>query len=67
MARDPAKVEDQVRFLARTLVINIEYFRIDDAEAQRLGDRLQSSLSWVRLPPASLPCRLLDRVPSTVN
>jgi hypothetical protein len=46
-ACDPAKVEDQVQFLARTL-------EKCDAGARRRGDCLQSSFKWVRLPPASL-------------
>jgi hypothetical protein len=44
LACNSAKVEVQVRFLARTL----------DAGARRYGGCLQSSLEWVRLPPASL-------------
>ena len=44
-AREPAKLVDQVRFLARTLY---------DAGARRCGSCLQSSLKRVRLPPASL-------------
>ena len=54
-ARDPAKVEDQVRFLARTLKF--------DAGARRhggcLGHRREAvvySLKRVRLPPASFEC-----------
>jgi hypothetical protein len=46
-AREPAKLVDQVRFLARTLIDT-------DAGARRPGGCLQSSLKWVRLPPASL-------------
>ncbi len=46
-ARDPAKVEDQVQFLARTL----DGF---GAGARRDGSRLQSGFERVRLPPAPL-------------
>ena len=50
-AREPAKLVDQVRFLARTLS---GLLRLSDAGARWPGDCLQSSFKWVRLPPASL-------------
>src|SRR5438105_2658715 len=46
IAHNPAKVGDQVRLLAGTLVI--------DAGAGRSGTCLQSRSKWVRFPPASL-------------
>ena len=44
-ARDSAKVVDQVRLLAGTL--------INDADVTRRDGSLQSCFEWVRFPPAS--------------
>ena len=71
-ASDPAKVEVQVQFLARTLrkdegqstkdepirlfgfvLRPYSFVLVPDAGARRYGGCLQSSLKWVRLPPAS--------------
>jgi hypothetical protein len=55
-AHEPAKLEDQVRFLAATL---------DDAGARWPGGCLQSSSQWVRFPPASLTDQLPVRTTSS--
>ena len=51
IARDPAKVEDQVRLLARTL---------NDLALEPDGKAAacKAALKWVRLPPASLTVQL---------
>ena len=49
LARDPAEVEAQVRFLARTLG-----GMVTDAGASRYGGRLQSGYQQVRFLPVSL-------------
>jgi hypothetical protein len=49
LACNPAKVEVQVRFLARTLVT---------LEPDGTAAAGKAALQWVRLPPASLIIRL---------
>ena len=61
-ASDFAKVVDQVRFLARTLLPRcLAAGGRYDAGARRYGDCLQSSVQWVRLPPASFRSQRLVR------
>lgn len=55
-AHDSAKVEGQVRLLARTC---FDSDRFRDAGARRPGHRLQPGFKWVRLPPASFASKRL--------
>ena len=54
LACNPAKVEVQVRFLARTLVT---------LEPDGTAAACKAAFEWVRLPPASLPKQRLSLFP----
>ena len=51
IARDPAKVEDQVRLLARTLTTAA-------LEPDGTATACKAVMKWVRLPPAPLTAQL---------